>query len=114
MYKRQAYSRAVRAHSLVLFSLIRLVLREISISNDEQEAFNKLSNIYNDDYYESSPELCEKLKNFHDKFYAKMEEINKRSRTAALWVQYIKMVLLLKLFIVSERSGNCTYKRLKQ
>lgn len=56
----------------------------------------------NIDEIESNPQF-EKLNSI---FEAKLSEIEKRGNTCKLWIQYFRMVSLLKKFVSAEKMGN--------
>ena len=98
-----AYSRAIRAHFLVHFALMRILLRAVELNVDQ------LSELQN--FAENFPtlqEICESpiLQSLKEKIQNILISASEGSKTAKLWVEYIAMINLLKNFLRAERSGN--------
>ena len=49
---------------------------------------------------------CETLKTVHDSIQQFKDHLTISSRTAALWVQYMEYINVIKLFIRAERTGD--------
>lgn len=102
-----AYSRAVRAHFLTHLSLAKIILDFIDFTDDERDEI---------DFILSDAEKCviltadeiQQVQTASAKFAEELQKLEKRSPTAKLWVQYFRMVTLVKRFIQAERSGNWT------
>lgn len=96
-----AYSRALRAHFLVYEALSVIILRELSLP---EESITILENLYkNPMLHELENNIL--LEQIQAEIEDKFEAHSKLSRTGKLWVNYLKLVSLMKLFIVAERSG---------
>lgn len=100
-----SYSRALRAHLMTYLVLSGLILDETNLEEDE---CSELKNIlYRIDNGITTIDLKNDVFNIiTQKFNETLCKIENRSPTAKLWVQYFKMVCLIKKFIEAERSGN--------
>ena len=102
-----AYARAMRGHTLVYLSLCKKILEEIDFSEEEVTCLDTLLC----SFPENSPSyLCieknEIIKVAKNKFVRKMAEIERRGKTAKLWIEYVRMIALAKTFQRSEKMGN--------
>lgn len=100
-----AYSRAVRAHILTNYALVSLIVNnEIEFTEEEHQEIEKLL-------------LCERsvilraadnetVQFLSSKFKTAMDQLEQRSPTSKLWIQYYKMTTLMKQFIQAERMGD--------
>ncbi|KYN29869.1 hypothetical protein ALC57_00678, partial [Trachymyrmex cornetzi] len=102
-----AYARAIRAHTLVYLALCHKIMAEIDLSDIEKQKMT--------DYFlcftENPPDYARiddsaVFTTANSKFTSKMEEIEKRGKTAKLWIQYVRMVGIAKSFIRSEKMGD--------
>ncbi|KAG5880068.1 hypothetical protein JTB14_034699 [Gonioctena quinquepunctata] len=94
-----AYYRAVRAHILAHTALMKIVMKMITLSPDSESNLAKV--LYDFDtsvILDCDPEQCREI--------SQKEQLKTRGPTAKLWVQYIEMVNLVKLFILAETSGH--------
>lgn len=100
-----AYSRAVRAHLLVHSSLAKRIIETIDFEDSER---NEVDNLLMDADRSIilKPADNDVVNIMMDKFYAAINGTERSGPTAKLWIQYFKMVTLLKHFIEAERSGN--------
>ncbi|GBM04808.1 hypothetical protein AVEN_20239-1 [Araneus ventricosus] len=90
-----AYLRALRAHILAHLALAKVVFTMLDITEDEQSAFcNVLSDISSNDIPTNidEPEVI----NIANKFSNKLDELESRGATSRLWVQYFKMITIVK------------------
>ncbi|KYM97251.1 hypothetical protein ALC62_12065 [Cyphomyrmex costatus] len=102
-----AYSRAIRAHFLMHLTLTKVLFDSTELTEEE-------CNIM--DYYVESIDQSEVLdagqqqliQNVQRKLSEKLRQTEESSPTAKLWVQYHRMVTLVKHFVEAERSGNWT------
>jgi len=103
MFTGKAYSRAVRGHLLCASAIQSLVLEEFwdILGPDDRLELQK--------YYESddlskfeSEELAIRLTAWTDEKCCKLSE---SSRTAALWLNYIKYICVVQEFIRAERTN---------
>lgn len=104
-----AYARAVRAHILCSSALATFIFSSTDFTAEETEYLEQL---VNDISTESSNEGTlnnintghfETIKN---KFISKLENLKKNGPTSELWIQYFRMITLVKQFIAAERSGQ--------
>lgn len=106
MLNGHAYARAIRGHNLVYLSLCKLILSEIDFSSEESAFLRTFADL------ECEGQInFQNLKSSHpltcivNKFLEKMNEIEKRGKTAKLWISYMRMVVIAKSFIRSEKMG---------
>lgn len=105
MMNGHAYSRAVRAHNLVHLVLGKLIWETVQLTEDEK---NMMENVLID------LETCivltieenEEFEIINRKFREAMHNLESHGPTAKLWMQYFRMVTLIKQFIEAERRGN--------
>ena len=109
MFNGNAYYRAVRGHFLIHFTLTKRLLE----SNNFEFSVEELTNIQElllD--FENEPPKFEQLSesnsllSINNKFDDFLDNISKRGETAKLWIQYIRMINVLKSFIRAERIGD--------
>ncbi|GBO01717.1 hypothetical protein AVEN_1095-1 [Araneus ventricosus] len=100
-----AYSRAVRAHMLTHLSIAKIVLQSIDFTPDLSAELERI--LY---YFDRSVVLEtnqeEYYKELAEKFENQLVIFEQRGATAKLWVQYFRMVTLVKQFFEAERMGN--------
>lgn len=103
----RAYSRGLRAHLLTQHALATLMLESFSLNdtliNDLKECYisvNESTSSLEDIKHASI------LQEFVNLFDTKLEETASSGRTEKLWVQYIKLVGIMRLFVRAERSGD--------
>lgn len=100
-----AYSRALRAHFLTYLALADYIVKEITLTDNELLEVKMTLHCINDGV--TTDDLKEELFNtIKNKFDDAMCKLENKSPTAKLWMQYFKMVCLIKRFIEAERSGN--------
>ena len=100
-----AYSRAVRAHMLTHLSIAKIVLQSIEFTPDLRAELERI--LYDFDrsvVLEADQEEC--YQELSEKFETQLVKFEHRGATAKLWVQYFRMVTLVKQFIEAERMGN--------
>jgi len=105
MMNGHAYVRAVRGHLLVHLALGRIIMDNVKFSEDETTQIEEFLLIVD----EGSDELNVDYQAFHtvvEKFEAELQRLEQNGPTAKLWVQYFRMVSLVKQFIEAERTGN--------
>ena len=104
MLSGHAYARAVRGHMLVHEASIHIIFPLIE-SDDEKQKILHL-------FYSSSSLTAESInaepiiRIISEKLDNVLEKLNNRGPTAKLWVQYFRMVTLMKNSLRAERSGN--------
>lgn len=105
-----AYSRAVRAHTLVREALASLIFKDLeqtdlSMSNHKKKEI--ALNIYNDC---SDPDMLLQNQSFNEivnKFEDKIKFLdNKDNKTLQLWIMYFRMISVLNDFLYAERTGD--------
>ena len=100
-----AYARAVRAHILSHLALANIVFQSVDFTEEDRAAMEELLNDFDRTVILTAAE-----QNFYkmvaDKFKKKLKELENYGPTAKLWVQYFRMVTLIKQFIEAERMGN--------
>ena len=107
MFGGHAYSRAVRGHSLVYTVLSKRIFEELNLTLDEENFLNK----HFENFKEQPPKFQDVdnsfiITNICKKFLNKVNDFQRRGKTSKLWVQYVKMVLLLRTLNAAEKSGN--------
>lgn len=108
MMNGKAYSRVIRALCLVEEALMTVFLKNnetlISVNKDE------LHNVYsNFKLGNASPEEIAQstvVKSFVDILENQLRRSNESGRTQKLWIQFIEMVEIVRMFIRAERSGD--------
>jgi len=100
-----AYSRAVRAHTLIQITLSQIIFKEISFTDKQKEQYKVHLDNFNEELFENieSSKIVEELKLL---FEEKIVELKNRGPTAKLWLQYFEMTALAKEFIRAERMGD--------
>lgn len=97
------YSRAVRGHILAHLALAKCVLSMMDITDDENiNILEVLDNIGKPTVDFEAPAIGSVMEKFTDKLL----ELEQNGPTAKLWVEYFRMVTILKRFIHAERSGD--------
>jgi len=102
-----AFARAVRGHLLATASLATVILEVVQLTEDEVDCIKNMTMSFMDEQ-SSLLELNQNthLKALSEKFGAAMELLSSKGPTEQLWVQYFKMVSLMKEYIHAERSGD--------
>lgn len=102
-----AYSRSLRAHFLTERALFSLILSECA---DLEEIRDELQQLVNDalEGTKSPLSLVESniLQHVHNFISQKQKSIENSGPTAKLWIQYLRMVKLIRLFLRAERTAN--------
>ena len=100
MISGKAISRALRAHFLAESALVTLLIEEII---DESDVFALDGQDSNE--IEKKMSSDEFIK-FREKIEEKLSALTAKSRTAKLWILYLKYISTIKKFIVAERTSN--------
>lgn len=102
-----AYSRAVRGHTLVHQSLAKMILdsMESEFTEEEREELDSILSGPERSYIlaEAENPVVEAA---YKKFENQLKVLEELSPTGRLWIQYFRMVTLMKNLIEAERSGN--------
>ena len=99
--------RSVRAHMLCHSALEKLIIEELGLEENERQLVTKIfEDVDSNKLTFASLVHNEVLLNGSTRCHAKLNELKNRGATAALWVQYFKIVSIVKNYIVAERSGN--------
>ena len=102
-----AYARSIRAHMLVHSALGSLIIGETELTADEESAVTATIDAWSADTLSYVNLVNDKaVQSGTTKFYRKMQEIEQRGATAALWIHYYKLVTIIKNFIMAERMSN--------
>ena len=105
MLKGHAYGRALRGHVLTQLAISTLVWEEVEISEVERSNIDIiLSKCQKAETITSEERLF--LLELYGRFDDCLEKIESRGATAKLWVQYYRLVQIMKHFIVAERMGD--------
>ncbi|KYN08445.1 hypothetical protein ALC62_00577 [Cyphomyrmex costatus] len=100
-----AYSRAVRAHILTQLALTKIIMENINFTDEVRNEMDYFIDIFNRATVLTADENSA-VKSVAKKFKDALILLENNGPTAKLWVQYCRMVTLLKQFIEAERSGN--------
>ncbi|KAK5642676.1 hypothetical protein RI129_008843 [Pyrocoelia pectoralis] len=98
-----AYGRAVRAHQLIHLALAKIVLSKTDLTEEDRVIMEDILLVPEQILDKSESEV---LQSIADKFTETISRLKNYGCTAKLWVQYFKMVTLMKNFIHAERMGN--------
>lgn len=101
-----SYARAVRAHFILQQALSILIIEELKNENAEFQGLLADEDIFSFDMDIDKIQSNENFEKLHTLFEKKLVEIEKRGKTCQLWVQYFKMVSLLKNILAAERMGD--------
>ena len=85
-------------------ALVRIVLADAGVLSQEQEAIIDMCNM--EDLTEQKLGEVVYLTSLQNKLFTELDRVKENGPTAALWVQYVNMVSLMKKFIVAERCGD--------
>lgn len=104
-----AYSRAVRAHLLTSAALLAMLLSNHEHQNDENQRQKMCSlqallidtDCSNVDVLEDTA-----IRDLRKTISNAMDEERRKSRTGALWINYMDQVSILKMFLYAERTGD--------
>lgn len=99
-----AYYRAVRAHLLAQVALMKIVMNMIKFSSEMETKLNDILHNFDKSVILSSDH--DECREFKERVNHQLQQLKQRGSTAQLWVLYIQLVTLVKLFISSERMGN--------
>jgi hypothetical protein len=102
-----AYSRAIRAHILASTALGQLILKQVNLSQEEEDAVKDLLEDLAD--FPPTKKAVDDDLIVHkvtEKFNQELNRLEEKGPTAKLWIQYLKMVTLVKRYIEAERTGN--------
>nr|CAI5830021.1 unnamed protein product [Callosobruchus analis] len=99
-----AYSRAVRGHLLVHLALGKII-ENVTFTEDEKEEIDEALDSFNDGHFEQKTQngTTEVVRK---RFANRLILLEGQGSTSKLWIQYFKMVALVKQFIEAERTGN--------
>ena len=107
MLQGHAFARAVRGHLLATTALSTVILENLQLTEEEQTCIKEvMSNFLNEPPSLLSINENSHLKQVSIKFGAALDQLSDKGPTAQLWVQYFKMVCLMKEYIHAERSGD--------
>ena len=122
MLSGKTYDRAVRGHLLLERALMHLLL-EMLLPEDADTVTSETDQFSSSDV-EHLLKVCEAISQstvdpscsdvLNDDMLCKVvniqeelkRQLSAKSRTAALWIQYLSFIQLLKNFIIAERTGN--------
>lgn len=107
MLQGHAFARAVRGHLLATTALSTIILENLQLTEEEQTCIKEvMSNFLNEPPSLLSINENSHLKQVSIKDPAALDQLSDKGPTAQLWVQYFKMVCLMKEYIHAERSGD--------
>lgn len=99
-----AYSRAVRAHTLVHCTFVQKILSLTNFTDDDTFEIRTL--LQNPETIRENIEGNVALNNLKSRFMETVKRLSEQNKTTKLWIQYLHMVSFLKMFIEAEKSGN--------
>lgn len=107
MLQGHAFARAVRGHLIVSTALATKILDLMQLTKEEKTSVQELLT----GFLDKPPSLTAInehpiVKQMTVKFGDKLQELTVNGPTAKLWIQYFRMVCLMKEYIHAERSGN--------
>lgn len=105
MLSGHAYSRAIRGHLLVYLALGHLILEKVQLTNEEATEIEESIENFNDENFDIRLEDGV-FKALLEKVERELLATEKNGPTAMLWIQYFRMMSLVKQFIEAERTGN--------
>lgn len=107
MLQGHAFARAVRGHFLATTALSNKILDQLQLTVEEKSAVTEILSGFLDE----PPALNalngnKTIKKLAEKYGETLEQLKANGPTAQLWIQYFKMVYLVKEYIHAERSGD--------
>lgn len=104
MFTGKAYSRSIRGHMLSASSLVAILLEPYwkALSEEDQEAIMEFYESHDPDSHQNHKVATALVSSLEDK----SNELSSNSRTAALWISYVKYVSIAQLFIDAERTSD--------
>ena len=107
IFSGHAFSRAVRAHTLTLLSLVKTLLSNAGWEPPNDEPLVKVySSVLKGEKEITAIEENQNFAVFQQFLSDQVQTASRTSRTGKLWIQYIKQVLLMLDFIRAERTGD--------
>ena len=102
--KRSCIRSSVRAHTLLRCALSKVILEDLCKTNAEFASLVKEKEDSDISYMLNIDEIqkWESFQRIVNIFENKLFELEKQGKTAKLWVQYFRMVSILKDFIAAE------------
>lgn len=101
-----SYARAVRAHILLQQALSLLIFDELKDDSVEFKILTESEDNFTYDMNIDEIQSNESFKRLNELFESHINKIEKRGKTCKLWVQYFRMVSLIKQFLAAERMGD--------
>jgi len=102
-----SYARSVRAHLLVHSALGKLIFDELELTAEEKIAIEESFEFWNEGVLKyQNLQQNEALQDGAIKFDEKLKAFDQRGPTATLWVQYYRLISIVKKYIMAERMGN--------
>ncbi|KAJ8671111.1 hypothetical protein QAD02_002370 [Eretmocerus hayati] len=103
----KAHDRAMRGHKLVMNAIAALIFKEIEFSAEEQSVMDSfLDNLENPDFDIIEALNSQVMKSMTAKFVHACEELQKRSPTANLWIQYFTLDIMLFKIVEAHKRGD--------
>ena len=104
-----AYSRAVRAHLLTSAALLAMLLsnhEHLNVENQRQKMISLQALLLDTDCSNDNILEDTAIRDLRKTISNSMDEERRKSRTGALWINYMDQVSLLKMFLYAERTGD--------
>lgn len=101
----KSYARAIRGHFLAQTALLLMILKESELTDLEKEAAERILSSDVDSTLEGMvsnhiiADITIKLK-------STMDKLEKRGKTSKLWIQYVRMISLVRSLLHADRSTN--------
>lgn len=105
MMSGRAYARAVRAHTLSQLALAQEIVNKVSLTNEEQGELEAILSC-NDKSDVLKAHENGRFQALQTKFHDTLQSLENSGPTAKLWINYFRLVTLMKQFIQAERTGD--------
>ena len=107
----KAIARALKGHFLLQSALrlqiIRLLQQEEMISEEDLNTLKSLhEHIIDEKSHDENIINCEIIEKLNCALEKLIDRLGESSRTAKLWIQYIRYIDIVKYFIAAKRTGN--------
>ena len=102
MISGKAISRALRAHFLAESALVTILVEEVVGESDLFYLDGQDSDVIEEKL------ISDEIVNLRKAFEEKTEILSAKSRTAKLWISYLKYISTIKKYIIAERTSNWT------
>lgn len=101
-----SYARSVRAHIILQQVLSIIIMDELKKENEEFQKLLENEDDLTEDMSIDNIHLNNSFEKINEIFENKLNKLEERGNTCKLWVQYFRLVSLLKKFLAAERMGD--------